>query len=73
METGNIIEMGVGLVLFVYVVAAVAPGAINSIMVSNSTNYSFWGSSVLSLWGIMGIFSVVAIVLMIYGFVKGRL
>ena len=73
METGHLIEAGVGLVLFVYVIAALVPNALTTIMSVNSTStYGFWGSSMMSLWGILGIFIVISIVLMVYGFVKPR-
>jgi hypothetical protein len=72
METSQLIEGAVGLVLAVYVIAAVGPGALSSIMsVNGSTaSYSFWGSSVTSLWGILGIFAVIAIIMIVYKAVK---
>jgi hypothetical protein len=73
METSRLIEMGVGLVLFVYVISALVPNALSSILAvngSSSSSYAFWGSSVMSLWGILGIFIIIAIVMMVYGFVK---
>lgn len=75
-ETGKLIGMAVTLVLFVYVVAALVPAAMNSIVNATATSAGVsgvWGSSIVSLWGILGIFIVVAIVLLIWGFVKGRL
>lgn len=70
MANEKIIGTAVGLVLFVYVIAATVPAALTTITSVNSTGYSNWGSSILSLWGILGIFIVISIVLMIYSTVK---
>ena len=73
MQSNHLIEAGVGLVLFIYVVSAMVPSALTSIMNVNSTSgYSHWGSSILSLWGVMGIFVVITIVMLVYSFVKMR-
>ena len=73
MVSKQVIEAIIGLVLFVYVLAALLPGAITtmqSINGSAAAGYSFWGSSVLALWSILGLFVVIAALLMIYKFVK---
>ena len=74
-STANMIEAAVGLVLFVYVMAALIPGAMNSIVNVNATavgaqNNSLWGSAPVALWGILGIFIVIAVLFMIYAFAK---
>ena len=65
----NLIEVGVGLVLFVYVIAAIVPGAMTQVVNGCSTA---WSSSVQALWGLLPIFIVIAIILLIYSFVKTR-
>ena len=71
MQSKQMIEAGIGLVLFIYVLAAIVPGAVTSVVAVNSTmGYGFWGTSLLSLWGIIPIFIIIAILLMVYKFVK---
>ena len=66
----NLIEVGVGMVLFLYVAAAMLPSAITT-----------WGcgtyqgpglASVSTLWGLGPIFFVIAIILLVYTFVNKR-
>jgi hypothetical protein len=73
MEAAQTIETIIGLFLFLYVMGAMLPSAITSVVnASNSSTpaYTLWGSSILSLWGILSIFIVIAVVIMIFGFVK---
>ena len=68
--TARLIEAGVGMVLFVYVAAALIPGAMNAIVNVNSTTNPNWGTSNLALWGIVGIFVIIAVIFMVYAFAK---
>lgn len=73
MQTKSLIEAGIAMVLAVYVAAALVPGAITSMVnVTNTTAAltGVWGSSITSLWNIMPLMVVIALVLMIYKFVK---
>ena len=65
----NLIEIGVGLVLFLYVMAALVPNALTQVVNGCSTA---WGTSTQTLWGILPIFIVIAVVLLVYSFVKNR-
>ena len=64
----NMIEIGVGLVLALYVLATMLPGAITQVVAGCS---SLWVTSTATLWGIIPIFIVIAAVLLIYRYVKG--
>lgn len=69
----KLIGMAVTLVLFIYVVAALVPPAMNQVVNATGTAAGVsgvWGASIVSLWGILGIFIIVAIVLLIFGIVK---
>ena len=73
MKAGHMIEAGIALVLSIYVVAALIPNAITTAV--NATNsstpaYTLWGSSVLSLWNLIPLFVVIAIILLLYRYVK---
>ena len=72
-DTGRLIEMGVGLFLFLYVVGAMVPAALTAAINGSTTGSvsNVWGTSITSLWGILGIFIVVAVVLLVYSHVKG--
>ena len=66
----NLIEVGVGLVLFLYVTAAMVPSAITT---WGCGSYQGPGiASVSSLWGLGPIFFVIAVVLLVYSFVSKR-
>ena len=66
----NLIEIGIGLTLFVYVMAAVLPGAITEV---GCGTYQGPGiAKVSSLWGLIPIFIVIAVILLLYTYVKGR-
>ena len=74
-STTTLIEAAVGLVLFVYVMAALIPGAVSTLVNINSSavgaqNNSLWGAAPVALWGIIGIFVIIAVLFMIYAFAK---
>ena len=63
----------IGLVLALYVAAGLMPQAITATV--NATNsstpaYTLWSSSVLSLWNLIPLFSMIAIVLLVYNFIR---
>ena len=69
----QMIEAGIALVLSVYVIAALIPNAITTAV--NATNsstpaYTLWGSSVLSLWNLIPLFVIIAIILLVYKHIK---
>ena len=63
----GMIEAGIGMVLFIYIVAAIVPGAMTSVVNGCSTA---WSSSVQALWGLLPIFIVIALILLVYKWVK---
>ena len=64
----GMIEFGIGMVLFVYVMAATLPGAITSI---GCGTYQGPGlAAVASLWALIPIFIVIAAILLVYKYVK---
>ena len=69
MASKNLITAGVMMVLFIYIMAAMVPSALTSIVNGCS---SLWTSDVKTLWGIIPIFIVIALIFFIYSFVKDR-
>ena len=73
MEGKEMITVGIGLVLSIYVTAALIPNSITAAV--NATNsstpaYTLWGSSVLSLWNLMPLFIVIGIIMLLYKYVN---
>ena len=69
----KIIGSIIGLVLALYVATAMLPGAISTmtaINASSSSGYGFWGSTVTSLWGLVPLFAMIALVMIVYKFVS---
>ena len=65
----KIIGAIIGLVLALYVAVATLPGAISTmtaINASTSSGYGFWGTSVTSLWALIPLFAVIALILLVY-------
>ena len=68
MEAKAIIGGIIALVLGLYVLAAILPGAISTMTAingSSTSGYGYWGSSVLSLWGIIPLLAMIAAVYLI--------
>lgn len=73
MQAKHAIEAIIGLVLGIYVAAALLPNAISTtVNVSNSSMpaYTLWGSSVVSLWNLLPLFIVIALILLVYKYIK---
>ena len=62
----------IGLVLALYVAASILPNAITaSVNATNSSTpaYTLWNSSVLSLWNLIPLFSMIAVILLVYKYI----
>lgn len=66
----SLIEIGIGLVLFVYLLGAVMPGAITSVSCQSGYGAGLSASAVSSLYGLIPIFVIIAAVLIVYSHIK---
>ena len=69
----KIIGAIIGLVLALYVATATLPNAISTmtaINASSASGYGFWGTSVTSLWALIPLFAVIALLLLVYNHIK---
>ena len=75
MQSTKVVGTIIGLVLALYVAAGLMPNAITAAV--NATNsstpaYTLWNSSVLSLWNLIPLFGMIALIMLVYKYVTTK-